>query len=119
MNARKTIIATAAAALAGSFLPWISFLWVTIYGVETDWGKLSAGAAALGIVLMFLGDLPWQAQLLPSLTVVGSAGYVFLEAPTAALGMGVYLTLIAGIAWTVAVVVTRRRGVVDVESSVR
>ncbi len=103
----KVMAAAAGGAAVAALLPWVSILWITIYGIQTDWGKISLVSAVAGFGALFVARLPWYAQLVPAAIVIGCGGYVFVRASNVA-SMGVYLTLFCGVAWFVAALKSRR-----------
>lgn len=104
---RKIMAAAAGGAAIAALLPWLSVLWITIYGVQTDWGKISLVAAIAGFGALFVPRLPWWVQAVPAVIVTGCGGYVFVRASNIS-SMGVYLTLFCGVVWFIAALKSRK-----------
>jgi hypothetical protein len=103
----KIMAAAAGGAAIAALLPWVSILWITIYGIQTDWGKISLVAAIVGFGALFVARLPWWVHTVPAVIVTGCGGYVFVRASNIA-SMGVYLTLFCGVVWFVAALKARK-----------
>lgn len=116
--ARKVMGGAALAAVLGSFLPWASVFIASVNGIETDYGKGSLAAAGLGGLLLLLRKQWWWQALAPLISgglavwfwikissLDTSSGGGFHVSVT--IGSGVYLTLIASIAWWLVAMNTR------------
>jgi hypothetical protein len=116
-HARLAQLAAASVAVLGTLLNWATVLFVSVNGLDTDWGKLAAGLAVLGAAVVLIARLPWPIQLLmPSLVLLTcvwwivhlsglhSSGALQIHVDT---GSGTYVTMIASVAWLVLVILGR------------
>lgn len=95
--------------LAG-FLPWVSFLGVTLIGIRGD-GVLTTGFAAAGIVILvwttgLVGAprTPGRVSQVALLVLASLVALVGLLDMNGAAAIGLYLTMFAGIAWVIGAV---------------
>ena len=96
---KKYLLGTQAAVAVASFLPWVSVLGITALGIQGD-GSLTLGLAVIGAILVGLGRprrprFAKGIQATLAALVVVIAGF-HLGAFAAG---GVYLAVVAGLAW--------------------
>jgi hypothetical protein len=121
---RKVSLVAAAVVLVALFLPWVSVLGISVSGISTGDGKL-----VLVVTLAALAVLAASSGLITAFTVSprvanlgsGAAGafcaLVALVDLNDFAAFGLYLTLLASIAWVIAEVVTFRAGTVPAAES--
>jgi hypothetical protein len=110
--AADTVVAAAAAlALVSTFLPWASVLFVSVSGIRTADGKVVFVLGLLGLALVAarrgLGPVRIGPRVFASIEgILGLIVTITGVADAADLGnaadVGLYLAVIAGIAWTAA-----------------
>jgi hypothetical protein len=103
----KIVGGAAVVTAVAAFLPWASILGFSKSGIDGD-GQITVVLALIGIALVATGQLRrrrigyLQAVLGAFVTFVGIADMTSVSA------IGLYLTLFAGIAWTIGAVMALR-----------
>jgi hypothetical protein len=112
-GAKKAALIGAVAVIVGVFLPWVSVLGLSVSGISTGDGKIVLIVAAGSLVLMAAayGVVSWFdiSQRLANIVSM-AAGALCLIVSIADLNdfaaIGLYLTLVASLVWTVAAAMT-------------
>jgi hypothetical protein len=110
---RKTAIMAAAAVVVAVFLPWVSVFGLSVSGISTGDGKIVLVVAAVALVLLAAASrlVMWfevSRKLADILSLI--AGAICLLVAVADMNdfaaIGLYVTLIASLAWTVSAAMT-------------
>jgi hypothetical protein len=93
-----------------AFLPWVSILGISVVGIQGD-GVITLGCAVVGAVMLALGTnlfgsarIPTIAKNIVSILGASVTTLVGLGDMNGFAAIGLYLTLLAGVAWLVAAI---------------
>ena len=101
-KARNVCAISAGVVAVAAFLPWVNVFGISVSGIEGD-GLITLACAVVGLVLTWRGKLGWVGQLVPA-ALVALVGLFDLNNFSA---IGLYLTILAGIAWVVGAFMVR------------
>lgn len=117
---RKTALIAAAASVISVFLPWVSLLGISVSGVNTGDGKIVLVVAGIALVLLAVdaGLVSWfnVSRRLVSVASLVAAALCLLIAivdMNEFAAIGLYVLLLASIAWSVAAVQSLRNKPAD------
>ena len=108
-GAKKTALIGSAAVVVGVFLPWVSVFGLSVSGISTGDGKIVLVVAAGALVLMAAaaGLVTWFAVSVRLANIASLAAAVLCLIVSMVdlndfAAIGLYLTFIASLAWTIA-----------------